>query len=303
MRFLLGRLSLATLLLVACSDDRDTVTPGDAGGGSDAPVGEASVSDGSAPPIDAAPTSDGSAPLGDEFGGSTTALLDLFPQLHDVATVSGGKLALAPVVVQHTHWYSDSHGPLLYLPVTGDFVAETDVVVGRRTNVTLAPQGTFSAGGLVVRDPASSAPSNESWVMYNVGMQTGAAAREAKTTRKGAPDSLSTLYLIPTGGGLTAKLRICRIGSSFRFFHRMPNESAFVEEAYGNGTTPQGNGAGEATPGVVPNGTIAFTRPDLPSTLQVGLIAGHWEQTLETRAEFDYLRIKPAPSASACTAP
>jgi hypothetical protein len=302
MRFLLGVTFAA--FAVACSDGASSVTPppdaaaNDGASGSDASGSDAS---GDASPDAARP--DGGAVQGDEFAGATTSLSDLFPQLHDVATVAGGKLTLQPVVTQHTHWYSDSHAPFVYLSVTGDFVAETDVVVGRRTDVALPPRGTFSAGGLLVRDPAAAAPGNESWIMYNIGMQTGAAAREAKTTRKGAPDSLSTLYLIPTGGVLTAKLRVCRIGATFRMYHRMPNESAFVEEAYGNGTAPQGNGAGEATPGVVPNGVIAFARPDLPATLQVGLLAGHWEQTLETRAEFDYLRVRPVAAPADCTAP
>lgn len=298
-------LALATtILLAACSSDAATGTDAGSDG---APPNDAAQGD-----ADASPSKDGAAPsdaavpalpFAEEFSGASTTLLDLFPALHDVATVANGKLALSPIVTQHTHWYSDSHAPLLYVSVTGDFVAETDVVVGRRTDIGLAPRGTFSAGGLVVRDGASTAPGNESWLMYNVGMQTGTAAREAKTTRKGAPDSLSTLYLIETGGVVTAKLRVCRLGSTFRFFHRMPNESAFVEEAYGNTTAPQGNGAGQATPGVVPGGVIRFDRPDLPSTLQVGLIAGHWEQTLETRAEFDYLRVKSAASVGDCSAP
>lgn len=292
-------------LMAACASETASTGDRSADGGADAssPSDGASSSDGSSSSDGAQSTADASVPSGDEFDGPSLTLTDLFPALHDVATVQSGKLAISPIVAQHTHWYSDSHGPMVYRSVTGDFMVETDVTVGRRSDIGLAPRGTFSAGGVVVRDPASSAPGSEAWVMYNIGMQTGVAAREAKSTRSGAAESLSTLYLVETGGVLTAKLRVCRLGTSVHFFHRMPGESTFVEEAFGVTTSAQGNGASQPTPGVVPGGVIRFVRPDLPSTVQVGLVAGHWEQTLETRAEFDYLRFRRASSIADCSAP
>jgi hypothetical protein len=307
---------VTAMLLAACASETASTGDGSSDSGSPvAPVGSdgsvdsgapldgASSSDSSSTSDGARPTAEASVPNGDEFDGPALTLTDLFPALHDVATVQNGKLTLAPVVAQHTHWYSDSRGPMVYRSVTGDFMVETDVTVGRRADIALPPRGTFSAAGFVVRDPASSAPGGEAWVMYNIGMQTGAAAREAKSTRKGTSDSLSTLYLMETGGGLTAKLRVCRLGSTFHFFHRMPGESSFVEEAFGATTSPQGNGASQSTPGVVPGGVIRFVRSDLPPTVQVGLVAGHWEQTLETRAEFDYLRFRSVSSLADCSAP
>src|SRR5262249_53835073 len=231
-------------------------------------------------------------------------LADLFPALHDTLSVAGGKLAMTPLAVPFTHWYSDAHGPFLAKTVTGKCVVEIDVAVGRRTDMSLPPRGSFSAAGLVVRDPASTAPGAERWVMYNVGHQVSSVARETKTTRPNAGGSLSTLYLVDTpGAAQTGRLRICRVGSTFYFFHRHPTETSFVEEAYGAGTVAMGNGAGVPTPGVVVGGVIRFDRPDMPATLQVGLIVGNWDGTLETRGEFDYLRFGPAQRPADCTAP
>lgn len=264
------------------------VLPGDAAVGPDAASG-------------------GLAQLGEEFdSGGVGRLADLYPALHDALPLAGaapGRLALAPIQVAQTHWYSDSEGPLLYRTVTGDFVVETDVNVGRRDDPSQPPRGGFNAGGLLVRDPAS-ARRGQRWIMYNLGHQVDSFAREVKTTRPGAAESLSTLYLIQTAAGVRGgRLRICRLGEALRFFHQHPGEAGWTEEAYGPGTSPLGNGGGEPTPGVVVGGVIRFLRPDLPATVQVGLMVGAWDAPLDTRAEFDYLRFGEARTAADCTAP
>ena len=246
------------------------------------------------------------AALSDEFSGSTlSGWSDLFPTLHSVLSLTQvpGQLSLAPVAVDQTHWYSDQHAPLIYKLVSGNFVVETSLRVGRQSDIAQAPRGQYSAGGFVVRDPQSTAPGGERWVMYNVGFQAGFVAREAKTTRPGSPASLSTLYLMNSNSVLAGKLRVCRLGSVFHFFHQLTGETGFPEEAYVAGTTPMGNGSGEATPGVTVGGVIRFDRPDLPATLQVGLLAGNWASPYETRSEFDYARFAPATSLSDCTRP
>lgn len=242
--------------------------------------------------------------LSDDFSGAQLAgWMDLFPNLHRTLSLAAGRLTLDPVSVDQTHWFSDQHGPLLYKLVSGNFVVETDVRVGRQSDVLQAPRGQFSAGGFVLRDPQSVAPRGERWVMYNVGYQVSGPAREAKTTRPGNPASLSTLYLMDSGGVLSGRLRVCRLGSMLHFFHQLTGEAAWVEEAYTAGTTPMGNGTGDATPGVVNGGVIRFDRPDLPSTLQVGVLAGNWAAPYETRAEFEYVRFATASTLADCTRP
>ncbi len=244
--------------------------------------------------------------LSDEFSSPQLAgWSDLFPALHSELSLTqvSGQLSLAPVAVNQTHWYSDEHAPLIYKPVSGNFVVETALRVGRQSDMAQAPRGQYSAGGFVLRDPQSSAPGGERWVMYNLGYQAGFVAREAKTTRPGSPASLSTLYLMNSNNVLSGKLRVCRLGSVFHFFHQLSGEASFTEEAYVAGTTPMGNGSTEATPGVVSGGVIRFDRPDLPATLQVGLLVGNWATPYEARGEFDYVRFASASSLSDCTRP
>jgi hypothetical protein len=206
------------------------------------------------------------------------------------------------VPVSQGGWYSDHVAPLLYVSVTGDFVAETDLIVGRRTDVSMPPVGDYNQAGFVVRDPATTSPGGARWIMYNMGFQQNSLAREAKTTRSSGGMSLSTLYLTNTPAGAHAgKLRVCRLGSVVRMFHRHPGEGAFVEEAYDGTTNVLGNGSGDATPGVVVGGAIRFDRPDLGPTLQVGLMVGNWGPPFDVSASFDYLRVEPAASVADCT--
>lgn len=258
---------------------------------------------------DAAPSADlaKGSPLDEEFNGAELlgGLKDLYPQLHDQLPLAGaaGRLALTPVAVAYTHWYSDNEGPFLYKTLTGDFVVETDLLVGRRDDRTQPPRGAYNAGGLLVRDPAS-ARRAQRWLMYNLGHQVNSFAREAKTTRPGAQESLSSLFLVRAPDGARGgKLRICRLGQAFHLLHQHPGEAGWVEEAYDAATTPMGNGAGEPAAGVVPGGVIRFLRPDLPATVQVGVVVGAWEAPLETRAEFDYLRFGAPRSLADCAAP
>ena len=256
---------------------------------------------------DAGPAADlvppGGRPASDEFDGALTDWQVPFPAQNDALSVTSGRLILRPLARNHASWYSDDRAAFVARSVTGDFVAEIDVQVGRRDDINQAPRGQFSAGGLLLRDPQSRAPGGERWLMYNVGFQTTVPAREVKTTRPGSPDSLSTLYLMPSGGVLRGRLRVCRLGDTFRFFHQLSNEAALVEEAYGVGTTPLGNGAAEATPGVVPGGVIRLSRPDLPATLQVGLMAGNYEAPYETEARFDYIRFGAVSAPADCVRP
>jgi hypothetical protein len=232
-------------------------------------------------------------------------LTDLFPNLHDLLTVDGpvqGRLAVQPLQQAESGWYSDSRSPLIAATVAGNFVAETRVRLGTRTSISQTPSGNYSQAGFVVRNANSSVPGNESWVMFNFGFQNGFFGREAKTTRPSpGSSSLSTLFLTPaTATTSDVRLRVCRVGSDFRFLHLMPGETAWTEDNWGSGTTVIGNGSGEATPGTTQGNPIRFTRSDLPNSLQVGLMVANWEPPFEARAEFDYLRITPVTNAQEC---
>ncbi len=246
--------------------------------------------------------------LSDEFSSAST--LSLWSNLHptrvqtlDIGGSAAGQLTITPIALAENAWYSDSYAPLIYKSVTGNFVVETSVRIGRRTDMTLAPTGQFNQAGFVVRDAAGTSPGGQRWVMYNVGYQDVAVAREVKTTRNGSPATLSTLYLNNTPSGATSvRLRVCRIGSTFLFFHRHPTEASFVEEQYTATTRVSGNGAGTPTPGTSSGMPLRFLRTDLPATLQVGVMTGTWAPPHDARGEFDYVRFAPATSLADCTA-
>lgn len=251
----------------------------------------------------------------DDFGDPTSLARwtirnpDLATKL-DVHTTTPGNLTVVPAAVTNNAWYSDFQAPFVFKPVTGNFVVETSVRVASTfapANPAVAPTGAFNSAGVVVRDPASPSRTisgQQSWIMYNIGWQLDSFAREAKTTRRGGSSpSLSTLYLNKTPAGVfSARLRICRIGSSFRLYHLHPTETTWTEERVISTTQEMGNGAGVATPGVDAT-HLSFTRTDLPSTLQVGLIANAWGAPAQTRGQFDYIHLGAVSTVADCTAP
>ena len=165
---------------------------------------------------------------------------DLYPQRRttlDINTSYAGWLTMIPAAIAMNGWYSENEGPLYYRNLTGNFVAETSVTLGTATNRTVTPTTPqcFCQAGFVLRS-ATSAQFNQRWIMYNMGFQDTAVAREIKTTvpsANGMTDSLSTLNLNNVvGAANTGRLRVCRIGSLFRFFHRHPAETQGVEEPF-----------------------------------------------------------------------
>ncbi len=234
-----------------------------------------------------------SVALSDEFSDAAT-LGDWTPlpsnsvtaALEDIDTSEPGKLVMVPADLSQNGWFGSSVGPFRYKLVTGDFVATSHIVagnVGVPNDPGVAPTGTYNSAGFVARDPTSaSSPSGESWIMYNHGTQVfdatagHALATESKTTI----DSTSVLTLRPVQSETSnaGELMICRSASLFHMFRRMDDETSWtLEETY--------------------------SRPDLPETLQVGLVVNGWTNAT-LRAQFDYFRIlnDPVTDADDCLA-
>ncbi|MCA9668704.1 MAG: hypothetical protein KC503_24090 [Myxococcales bacterium] len=310
----------ATDVRVPTADGR--TGDGQVGGDGSTPQPDSSAADsiaadgsGDAP----APQSDGANPqpdagaslsaLDDDFNNAQTmsSWINLYPArltTLDIGSSAAGRLTMVPVAQTNNAWYSDSRGPLLYKLVTGNFVVEASVRIGRTSNPALPPTGQFNAAGFVIRDPASSNPGGERWVMYNIGYQDSAVARETKTTRAASGSSLSTLYLNNTPSASTsAILRVCRVGNTFHFFHRHGSASSFTAEPYAASTRISGNGAAQVTPGTTLGSPIQFTRTDMPATLQVGLMTGTWAAPHDARGEFDWARFARVNSLADCTQP
>lgn len=217
--------------------------------------------------------------IADEFDDATT--LGQWTLLHqqqqvparhsllDIDQTRAGHLVIEPTA--NNGWFEDDKGPLLFQLVTGDFVARTYVRAANRNSPSNPPTAQFNSTGFVARDPASVVGGSENWLMYNVGYQDTFGGSEGKTT----VNSASTLFII--AGATEGELILCRRGSTFRMIRRLAGEPALNE-------------------------TNVFNRPDLPQTLQLGLIANGYTANPDLRAEFDWVRIAVPQSDADCYA-
>lgn len=168
-------------------------------------------------------------------------------------------------------WYQDFAGPYLHKSVSGNFLVTTRIDARHSSNPAQGPSAQYNSAGILARDPASVA-GNENWLVYNLGYQENSLATEGKTT----DNSVSVLTLLPTGGISRGELAMCRIGAQFRLFRRLEGETGWHQEHN-------------------------YARPDLPDTLDVGLMANAWESPATIRAEYDYIRLQVPTQASDCS--
>lgn len=212
---------------------------------------------------------------------SLGGLTALVPDLHRTVEIAEGWLRLRGVP-EEAGWYSDRSGPFLYRVVSGDFMVETRARSVQSADGESRPLGSYNSNGLLVRD-ASGDQGDMRWLMYNFGQQESFYGTEAKSTvpnwdgfhiqQLAGFDSRSTFWLTPLPEDIVeARLRVCRIGSEFRFFKQLPGSDAWEEEHNRPDTVVLGNGAERPTAGVDEDGVIRFIRPDLPETVQVGII-------------------------------
>jgi hypothetical protein len=159
--------------------------------------------------------------------------------------VESGRLVLQP---KSSGWFEDNTAGHLYREVTGDFIVTTRIKVeGTRTPV---PQRSFSLAGLFIREPrtftqATWQPKQENWLFFSAG--TAFPAGRSQFEIKSTYNSLSTLKISDAKAGWM-RLRIARSGELFTLLY-------------------QENGSREWKV------LDQFIRPDLPTTLNVGLTA------------------------------
>jgi hypothetical protein len=180
-------------------------------------------------------------------------------ELLDVDTTVPGQLVIEPT---GSGWYDDDEGPFLYKELTGDFVVEVEAAALDEGDLVSAPSEPFHSAGLLARDPSSD-QGTQDWVMYNLGRQEMFVGSEGKTTLS----SMSVLTLLP--GEHRGLLRMCRDGADIRLLRRLEGDAAWVEEH-------------------------VYPRPDLPATLQVGLVINAWPpgggDARNLHARFGYVR-------------
>ena len=184
-------------------------------------------------------------------------------QVWNVDQTQPGRMVMQPHTVV---WYENWRGPMAFKEVTGDFIFTSEIVLSDRDDVgnsdadDVPDDATFSLGGIMIRTPRPiSNPATEwspgsrqddginngeNYVFLSMGHGTdGQFSFEVKTTR----NSRSQLELTPLGQEAnTTTLRIARVGNSVITMYRLPGEEWTVHRRY--------------------------SRPDMPETMQLGLV-------------------------------
>jgi hypothetical protein len=211
----------------------------------------------------AARAQDDLCPLSDEFDAPAT--LAEWQRVHvveqwnaeqletyDINTSVAGRLLMVPYTCT---WYQDLRGPMAFKTVTGDFAMTTAVRSTGRDGASV-PLTQYSLGGLMIRTPRNITPATwtsggENYVFLSLGygnVLPRTFQYEVKTTLNG----ISTLNL-STAPGPEARLRLVRIGGAVITLRREPGQPWVVHRRY--------------------------PRPDLPDTLQAGMVTyTNWEK-------------------------
>ncbi|MCA9121834.1 MAG: hypothetical protein H6822_11845 [Planctomycetaceae bacterium] len=171
----------------------------------------------------------------------------------DIDQTNSDALTIAP----HTStWFQDYQGDLAFKEVAGDFIVTTHIAITDRDDIGASDaddvpnDSTFSLGGVMLRSPRAITDATTEWtpggsnfVFLSLGHSyDGNMSLESKNT----VNSVSNLELIPVNS-TTAELRVERSGNSITTMYRL-------------------------TDGVEWQVAANFSRPDMPDTLQVGLV-------------------------------
>lgn len=201
--------------------------------------------------------------------------------LDDAWTVVNGDLAAIEVrdgslwitPSRYSVWFHHEAGPGVVQEVTGNFAASTTVRARSVARPDDPPFTNFQFGGLIARDPASDAEETpENYVFSVVGYRGDYLSAETKSTINDA--SMVDGPPWPSGD---AEIRICRVDDTFQLYIREIGADAW-------------------------NLAIAYDRPDLPETLQVGPIAYTYTDDVDLQASFEAVTYAPVSRLSDCVA-
>jgi len=186
-------------------------------------------------------------------------------QTWDVNQTHAGRMVLQPNTAV---WYQDYRGPLVYRDITGDFVITTELTVSDRDDRGVSDPDSvpgdalFSLAGLMIRTPRpithpavdwqpgtqhdDGTNQGDNYVLLSFGYGQGANTFSlAVNTTRNSHSLLELTPLNPTAS--TIKLQLARIGSSVITLYQFPGAAWQVHRRY--------------------------ARPDLPHTVQVGMVA------------------------------
>jgi beta-lactam-binding protein with PASTA domain len=182
----------------------------------------------------------------------------------DINQSRPGFLSIVPN--QTPGWFAGGDAPLIFKTLSGNFAVHTRVLADSVSSPGQAPGSNFNSAGLMARN-ASGASGPENYIMLNIGRQNNAtgAGSETKTT----VNSNSTLFL--DSGSNEGQLVLCRVGDTFYSYRFLSVDLSWIL-------------------------LDSFSRPDLPSSLQVGMVVNAFNAPADIRAEFDFIRLLPTPS-------
>jgi len=205
-------------------------------------------------------TADPCAGFADTFpGGSLDPSWSVYNPGHVTISVGGGALSLTPTMTGGANiWFNDGEGPLVYKTITGDFTVTTVAHAEDPSNPGNPPPTQFRLGGLLVRDPGGTpGDRNSAHVALGAGDFANPIAVEDKTTVASSSD-----YLFYPIASADIELRITRSGSTIGLYYR----------AIGAGTW-----------------TLArsHAHPEMPATVQVGMMAYSLNAPVGIRVSFD----------------
>lgn len=184
-------------------------------------------------------------------------------------SVNNGRLTMTP----HSHcssypycgWFNETSGPAIVKDITGDFIAQTLVRPRNLVNQRESVSGGYQFGGIIARDPNSSA---ENHIFTVVGFRQEIGVNALANERKNTTNNVSSVVGPALENQSTGdrELRLCRSGANFNLFIREIGQQNwdFVQ---------------------------TYNRA-LPTTLEVGPIAYTYGNTVSLVAEFDYFEIK-----------
>ncbi|MFT7643326.1 MAG: hypothetical protein ACI9G1_005091 [Pirellulaceae bacterium] len=185
-------------------------------------------------------------------------------QQWDINQTQPGRMHMAP---HTTSWYQDWRGPMAYREVTGDFVYTTELHISDRDDIgdsdddDVPGDSQYSLAGLMIRtpraitDPATDwqpgsrsdvGNQGENYVFLSMGYADGNSGNDFQLEVKTTRNSESNLEITNVPSADHAELRVARIGNSVFVMHRLPFADWVIHRRY--------------------------DRPDMPETLQLGLV-------------------------------
>jgi hypothetical protein len=209
--------------------------------------------------------------LDDDFGGaSLDAAWKVVNGNTATITATEGNLVIQPK--QNVVWYHEAAGPLVYKTVTGNFRVSTVARARKASDPAQFTGNGYQFGGLMARSPASDDPGGQEDHVFNVvGYRGEHLSVETKTTKK----DKSFVQGPPWPSG-DAELRICRVNGRFHLYKRAVGDTKWEV-------------------------AVSYKRPDLPATLQVGLIAYSYTDAFDLRASFEKVVFAGVSSEDDCT--